>query len=92
MKRFILPSVLAAGLSLAGCASTSPQAVSYERLEQPVGTVATSGGSGSSAGAVGAAFAVAATGVGAAIQPGYLDTAPAPYCYPPDTNPEPYAR
>jgi hypothetical protein len=92
MKRIILPSALAACLSLAGCASTSPQAVNYERLEEPVGTVATSGGGGSSTGAVGAAYAVAATAVGTAVQPGYLDSPPAPYCYPPDTNPEPYPR
>ncbi len=83
---------VAACLTFVGCASSSPQAESYERLTQPTGTIATSSGNSPGTGPIGAALDVAETAVGAAAVPGYLDKPPPAPSDILDPNPEPYPR
>ena len=92
MKPTVLLLAAVTSLTLNGCASNSSQGESYERLTQPAGTVASSGGNSAGTGPIGAAYDVAATAVGAAAVPGYLDQPPAPPSSVPDANPEPYPR
>jgi hypothetical protein len=92
MKSVLLVFAAAACLVLNGCAASSTQAESYEHLTQPTGSPAPSGGSSAATGPIGAAYDLAATAVGAAAVPGYLDKSPAQPSYLTDANPEPYPR
>ncbi len=92
MLRVLLPATLAACLGLSGCASTSSETESYERITQPAGSPAKSSGNASCTGPLGVAYELAATAVGATVDPESLAEPPNPNSNPDLPDPESSAR